>query len=205
LSAAGRGSGRLGSIVWVLCIVILHAWFFQGGGWNQNARFDTVRAIVEQGSFEISDFAHNTGDVVEHAGRLYANKPPGHALLGAPFYLVLYQLERAVGWSPDDPVVVNANAYLLTWLTSGLPATAVVLLLASAYRRRGASLREALLVASAFATGSLLLPYSGMLMAHNLTAFLLFAAWTSIDVPTLTPTPSLRGAALAGALLGLAI
>jgi len=201
LSAPGRGSGRLGTIVWVLCIVVLHAWFFQGGGWNQNARFDTVRAIVERGSFEITDFAHNTGDVVEHDGRLYANKPPGQALIAAPVYFALHLIERAIGWSPDDPLVVNTNAYLLTWFTSGLPASAVVVLLALVYRRRGASLREALLIASAFATGSLLLPYAGMLMAHNLTAFLLFAAWVSVAVPT----PSLRATALAGALLGLAI
>ncbi len=32
------------------------AWFHQGGGWNQNARFAEVRAIVEQGRFAIDDF-----------------------------------------------------------------------------------------------------------------------------------------------------
>lgn len=31
-------------------------WFHQGGGWNQNARFAEVRAIVEQGRFAIDDF-----------------------------------------------------------------------------------------------------------------------------------------------------
>ena len=32
------------------------AWFHQGGGWNQNARFAEVRAIVEQGTFAVDDF-----------------------------------------------------------------------------------------------------------------------------------------------------
>ncbi len=32
------------------------AWFHQGGGWNQNARFAQVRAIVEHGCFSIDDF-----------------------------------------------------------------------------------------------------------------------------------------------------
>ena len=32
------------------------AYFHQGGGWNQNARFAEVRAIVEQGRFAIDDY-----------------------------------------------------------------------------------------------------------------------------------------------------
>src|SRR5688572_5312944 len=32
------------------------AYFNQGGGWNQNARFAEVRAMVEQGRFAIDDY-----------------------------------------------------------------------------------------------------------------------------------------------------
>ena len=32
------------------------AYFHQGGGWNQNARFDQVRAIVEAHRLDIGDF-----------------------------------------------------------------------------------------------------------------------------------------------------
>ena len=35
---------------------VTFAWFHQGGGWNQNARFAEVRAIVEQGTFAVDDF-----------------------------------------------------------------------------------------------------------------------------------------------------
>lgn len=35
---------------------ISFAWFNQGGGWNQNARFAEVRAIVEEGRFPIDNF-----------------------------------------------------------------------------------------------------------------------------------------------------
>ena len=55
-----------------------------------------MRALVERGSFDIAAFADNTGDVVESGGKVFANKPPGQALLGAPFYFVLFHLERAV-------------------------------------------------------------------------------------------------------------
>ena len=30
-----------------------YAYFYQAGGWNQNARFDLVRALVEQGTLTI--------------------------------------------------------------------------------------------------------------------------------------------------------
>ena len=35
---------------------ITFAWFHQGGGWNQNARFAEVRALVEQGRLAIDDY-----------------------------------------------------------------------------------------------------------------------------------------------------
>jgi hypothetical protein len=35
---------------------VTFAWFHQGGGWNQNARFAEVRAIVEQGRLAVNDF-----------------------------------------------------------------------------------------------------------------------------------------------------
>lgn len=39
------------------------AWFHQGGGWNQNARFAEVRAIVEQGRLPIDDYmVYTAGD-----------------------------------------------------------------------------------------------------------------------------------------------
>ncbi len=198
---AAPTSNRRVRTAWLLCLVALHAFFYQGGGWNQNARFDTMRALAERGSYEITAYAANTGDVVEHEGRIFANKPPGHALLGAPFYFVLFQIEQWVGLSADDPGIANANASVLTWLTAGLPSVALAWMLAIAFRRRGGTPRESLLVASAFATGSLLFPYAGMLMAHNLTAALLFAAWLSITAQR----SSRASAALAGLALGWAV
>ncbi len=61
-----RTADRRAILRWALCLAGLYAFFYQGGGWNQNARFDTVRALVERGGFEITAFADNTGDVVEY-------------------------------------------------------------------------------------------------------------------------------------------
>jgi hypothetical protein len=44
-------------IDWIVFVLLLgsYAYFFQGGGWNQNSRFDQVRAIVESGRLSIND------------------------------------------------------------------------------------------------------------------------------------------------------
>lgn len=39
-----------------LLLACCYAFFYQGGGWNQNSRFDQVRSVVESGSWAIDDF-----------------------------------------------------------------------------------------------------------------------------------------------------
>ncbi len=39
-----------------LILFFAAAYFHQGGGWNQNARFNQIRAIVENGDLEIDDY-----------------------------------------------------------------------------------------------------------------------------------------------------
>ena len=46
---------RLQSLLFALSFITF-AWFHQGGGWNQNARFAEVRALVEQGRLAIDDY-----------------------------------------------------------------------------------------------------------------------------------------------------
>ena len=86
----------------------IYLYFFQGGGWNQNSHFDTMRALVEEGSPSITSFASNTGDIGVFKGRVYANKAPGLAYLGAPLYFVLYRGELLLGITPGVFPAVNA-------------------------------------------------------------------------------------------------
>jgi hypothetical protein len=55
-------------LIFLLCWITF-GWFHQGGGWNQNARFAEVRAIVEQGRFAIDDYLvySPNGDLHERA------------------------------------------------------------------------------------------------------------------------------------------
>src|SRR5205814_164430 len=145
--------------------LLVYAWFFQGDGFNQNAHFDTVRALVERRTFAITDYARAgevgyTGDVSVVGGRVYSSKPPGLAVICAPFYAAVRGVERATGVDETSPRVVRINQYLTTIWGSAVPAALLVVAMYGYFLRRGMAAGDAMLLAAAFAFGSLLLPYS---------------------------------------------
>jgi cytochrome bd-type quinol oxidase subunit 2 len=184
-----------------VAFLLLYAYFYQGGGWNQNSRFDLTRAIVEQQSFEIGRYAANTGDLALHSGRVYSNKPPGQSVLGAPAYAAALGVTRLLGLNPSSPEVQGAHAHWITIATSAAPGALVVALLFIQFRRRRADPRAAFLLSVAFGVGSLVFPYAGVLMAHNLAALALFAGWLGLSASQ----PSKTQLALAGAALGFGL
>jgi hypothetical protein len=194
---------------WVLFVgtLLVYAYFFGGQGYNQNAQFDAIRAVVERGTFEITAYADPggpltfTGDVYRVNGRIFSNKPPGMALIGAPVYAVIAGVERALSIDLNDLRAVRFNAYALTVLLSGLPGAWVVALLYRHLCENRFDPAVSALAAAGFAFGSLLFPYASVLMSHNLLAACLFAAWVWISRPTL----SAGRAALTGLLVGLGV
>ena len=200
-AARPRWNDRRAHALLLSVFALLYGYFFQGGGWNQNSQFDTIRALVEQHRLEISTYAANTGDIGVFEGRVYSNKAPGLAAWGAPLYVLIYTVERAAGVDINAPLVVNANAHLLTVWTSGLPAAVLLLFLYQYLCRQGATVREGLSLAGGFGAGSLLLPYSGVMMNHALAACLLFGAWYLIGAAS----PGRRGLLAGGLLAGLAL
>src|ERR1700760_895019 len=91
-------------VVLLVGTLVCFAWFFQGTGLNQNAQFDTVRAIVERHTFDITEFASNTGDTSVVDGRVYANKPPGLAVLATRVYWVIFHAECLLRLSVSNEV-----------------------------------------------------------------------------------------------------
>src|SRR5271156_3632662 len=101
-----------------------YAYFYEGAGWNQNSRFDLVRAIVEQGTLQIDDFHLNTGDKTLANGHYYSHKNPGVALLAVPIAEVSRPLLRAAGADPASPRGLVVLAYCLTVFAVALPMAA---------------------------------------------------------------------------------
>ena len=98
-----------------------YAYFFQGGGWNQNSRFNLVRSIVEQHTIVVDDYVHNTGDIAMRDGHHYCDKAPGVSILAVPVYAAVHPF--AGGQRPRGRLV-NAGAYLATVWAVSLPVGA---------------------------------------------------------------------------------
>src|SRR6476646_10278632 len=130
--AATAMSDRSATAVLFVCSLLVYVYFFQGYGFNQNAHFATLRALVERRTWEITSYVADpyadgfTGDVSFVGGRTYSSKPPGLALLAAPVYAAAYHVERAAGRDPTSPAVARFNLYLLTIWAAGVPAAILV-------------------------------------------------------------------------------
>src|SRR5271156_7107076 len=72
-------------------------YFYEGGGWNQNSRFDLLRAIVEQHTLQIDAYHENTQDKAHFNGHYYSDKAPGLVFLAVPFAMAARPLIRATG------------------------------------------------------------------------------------------------------------
>jgi hypothetical protein len=155
-----------------------YAYTFGGGGWNQNATFALVRAIVESRTFVIDSYAKTTGDVSHSGGHVYSNKPPGAALLAVPVYAALVAVERAAGVDPMSFKIMTGNAYLCTVAVCGVLGALIPAALFLYGRMHGVGRRRWLLaVALAIALGTPLFGYATALFVHVPSAALLFLAF----------------------------
>ncbi len=126
------GSALLRDPRWALFVLVfgVYAYFYQGGGWNQNSRFDLTRAIVEQGTACIDAYEFNTGDKARVEGRYYCDKAPGVSFLAVPVYAFNGIGAHAVG-SLLGKASPGTGDILAASLLGGLAA--VVFVIAVAY------------------------------------------------------------------------
>ena len=180
-----------------------YAYFFQAGGWNQNSRFDTVRAVVEQHSLIIDDYVGNTGDFSMVNHHFYGDKAPGLQLLAIPVYSAVHSFFPE--GRRERGRLVHLGAYLSTIVSVGLPSALAVAVLFSTARTLGASAGAAAMLAVAYAFGTLAFPYATLFYSHQLTAALLLFAFALLVHAREAGRWSRGGVAGAGFLLGYAI
>ncbi len=180
-----------------------YAYFFQGGGWNQNSRFNLVRAIVEQRSIVVDDYVQNTGDLAVRDGHNYCDKAPGVSILAVPVYAALHPL--ASGQRPRGRLI-NAAAYLSTVWAVSLPSALAVVMLYRLAVMVGASPVAAAAVTLAYAFGTLAFPYSTLFYGHQLAASVLILAFGLLAEARDEERPFPAGRVLAaGMLLGAGV
>jgi hypothetical protein len=159
-----------------------YAYTFGGGGWNQNATFALVRAVVEQRTISIERYVSMTGDVSHSGGRTFSNKPPGVAFLAIPVYAVLAAAERAAGLDLDLFKVTTVNAWLCTVAVCGVLGALIPASLFLYGRAHGiASAPWLAMVALTIALGTPLFGYATALWVHVPSAALLFLSYLLLE------------------------
>jgi hypothetical protein len=173
------------SIALFVLTFVAYAWFFNGGGWNQNAQFDLARALVERQTLHIDGYRVNTGDIswsaVSGEWHAYINKPPGVSFLAAIPYAPLYAIERALHVPVDTWFWITVNAWIVTMLTCGVTGALIPVVVYRYGRRNGAAPSAAAAAALAMAFGTIAFPFATMLFAHVPAAFFLVLAFVWLD------------------------
>lgn len=151
-------------------------YFYEGGGWNQNSRFDLLRAIVERHTLRIDAYHENTHDKAHFRGHYYSDKAPGLVFLAVPFAIAVRPGLRAAGVDPQSPQGEVALSFLASAGSVALPTAFAVICLFFLGLRFGCDLTAAAFGALVLGLATPIWAYAGLFWAHALVgACLVFA------------------------------
>lgn len=158
-------------------------YFYEGGGWNQNSRFDLLRAIVEQHTLQIDAYHENTQDKAHFRGHYYSDKAPGVVFLAVPFALAARPALRGLGVDPDSARGEFCLSYLVTAWTVALPTALAGVCLYFLALRFGGSATGTAFGVMVLALGTPVWAYASLFWAHALVgACLLFAFAAALKI-----------------------
>jgi hypothetical protein len=197
---ADRSPSHRKAAVFVGVVTLLSfAYFYEAGGWNQNSRFDLLRAIVERHTLEIDPYHENTGDLAHFRGHYYSEKAPGLVFLAVPFALVARPALRAVGINPQSPGGEVALSYVVTACAVATPTALAGVCLFFLALRFGSNCAGATLATLVMCLGTPIWAYASLFWAHALVgACLIFAFAATLKLRD-------RGTASADFLWALAV
>src|ERR1700728_2416454 len=177
VSAQSGGSDiRMRALLIFAVTFFSYAYFYEGAGWNQNSRFDLVRAIIEQRTLRIDDFQQNTEDKAFANGHYYSDKAPGLALMAVPAARAGRVLLRIIRVDPASPRGLLDLAYWTTVWAVALPMAAACACLFWMSLQLGSSVRASAFAALALGLATPMWAYAALFWGHALAgACLVFA------------------------------
>jgi hypothetical protein len=197
-SPAHRKAAILLGVVTFLSFI----YFYEGGGWNQNSRFDLLRAIVERHTLQIDAYQENTQDKAHSKGHYYSDKAPGLVFLAVPFALAGRPALRMVGVDPESPRAEVALSYVVSAGAVALPTALAGVCLFFLGLRFGGGSSGAAFGGLVMCFGTPMWAYASLFWAHALVgACLVFAFAAALKV---RESESERGDILWGLAVGLA-
>jgi hypothetical protein len=152
------------------------SYFYEGGGWNQNSRFDLLRAIVERHTLQIDAYHENTQDKAHWNGHYYSDKAPGLVFLAVPFALAARPALRMMGIDRESPRGEFALSYFASVSAVALPTALAAVCLFFLGLRFGGGVGGAAVATVVMCLGTPMWAYVGLFWAHALVgACLVFA------------------------------
>src|SRR4029077_13858530 len=158
-------------------------YFYEGGGWNQNSRFDLLRAIVERHTLQIDAYHENTQDTAHFKGHYYSDKAPGLVFLAVPFALAARPTLRMMGIDPESPRGEFALSYFASVSAVALPTALAAVCLFFLGLRFGGGVGGAAVATVVMCLGTPMWAYAGLFWAHALVgACLVFAFGAAVKL-----------------------
>jgi hypothetical protein len=164
------------SVILAIALLASYAYFYQGGGWNQNTRFNLVRAIVERQTVQIDVYASNTGDRAEVDGHFYTDKAPGASLTAVPAVALARAAFAMARRDLDSPDTIAWLSHVSTVAAAGVPAALAALCVFWLALKGGSGTTAAAVAAIVCGLGTPLWAYATLLYGHALAAGCLAAA-----------------------------
>lgn len=159
------------------------AYFYEGGGWNQNSRFDLLRAIVEQHTLQIDSYHENTQDKAHFRGHYYSDKAPGLVFLAVPFAVAARGAMGVVGIDPESARGEFLLSYLVTAWAVAVPTALAGVCVFFLALRLGCDGTAAGLASAVMAAGTPIFAYASLFWAHALVgACLLFGVAAALKL-----------------------
>lgn len=151
-------------------------YFYEGGGWNQNSRFDLLRAILERHTLIIDAYHQNTQDKAHYRGHYYSEKAPGLVFLAVPFALMARPALRIAGVDAESPKGLIVLSYIVSVGAVALPTALAAVYLFFLGLRFGTGMNGAAFGAVVLCLGTPIWAYASLFWAHALVgACLVFA------------------------------
>ncbi len=162
--------------IWIFCVLFFtYAYFYNSGGHNAAARFDSIRSFLETGSLITDTYCYNSADLIQFKEHYYSSKASGTFWLGLlPFFF----FSKILGFILLDKGLLYQWACYLTCVFSiGTLSAATGVLLYCFSRDMGWDIKKSLSIVLCLTLATMFFPFSSLFLSHNATAFCLFAGF----------------------------
>jgi len=183
-------------------LFVSYAYFYQGGGWNQNSRFDLIRAIVEEHTLIIDSYQQNTLDKAHINGHYFSDKSPGVAFLALPAVYAARPMLKIAGVEARSPAGLVALSYAATLFSVALPSAIAFAGLFVVAIKLGSRTEAATFGALTLGLATPMWAYATLLWGHALAgACLLMAFWAALELQNAASKAGIFAASLLVGLL----